>query len=174
MKVFSLILIFIIFQFVGLSQNPIIPNKGANDPHIRIINGKAYLSASHDKSIDNNTFIMEDWWLWSSDNLVDWKLESVLKPEDTYIGKPFSSCWATDIAKRNGKYYWYFSEANEQTGVMVAESLSGPWTDCLGKPLLTSEMTPTHEYDMGIVGTFIRYNRILTQSHKLKYYKNQN
>lgn len=133
------------------AQNPIIPNRGANDPHIRIIDGKAYLSASHDKSIDNDKFIMEDWWLWSSDDLVSWKLESILKPEDTYIGKPFASCWATDIVKRNGKYYWYFSEGNQQSGVVVADSPTGPWIDPLGKPLLTEDMTPTDEYDMGLI-----------------------
>jgi len=66
-------------------NNPIIPNRGVNDPHIRIIDGTAYLSATHDKSADNTTFIMEDWWLWSSDDLVDWELMSVLRPEDTYI-----------------------------------------------------------------------------------------
>lgn len=151
MKFLIIILLFSVFQMAGFSQNPIIPNQGANDPHIRIFNGKAYLSASHDKSIDNKGFRMEDWWMWSSDNLVDWKLESVLKPEQTYIGKPFSSCWATDIAYRNGKYYWYFSEGNQQSGVVVSDSPAGPWKDPLGKPLLTSEMTPTHEYDMGII-----------------------
>ncbi len=34
---------------------------------------------------------------------------------------------------------------------MVADSPKGPWTDPLGKPLLTTEMTPTDEYDMGLV-----------------------
>ncbi len=136
---------------IVVAKNPIIPNMGVNDPHIRIIDGKAYLSASHDKSIENKEFVMENWQLWSSDDLVNWKLESTLKPEQTYIGKPFTGCWATDIAKRNGKYYWYFSERNHQTGVVVADSPVGPWTDPLGKPLLSSEMTPTHEYDMGII-----------------------
>ena len=141
------------FTLVALhtyADNPIILNKGANDPHIRIIDGKAYLSASHDKSADNKQFIMEDWWLWSSDDLVNWKLEYILKPEETYIGEPFQGCWATDIVKRNGKWYWYFSERNQQAGVMVGDSPSGPWKDPLGRPLLSSDMTPTHEYDMGI------------------------
>lgn len=132
------------------AENPIIPSKGVNDPHIRIFDGKAWLSATHDKSIDNTGFIMEDWWIWSSEDLVNWKLECMINPEDTYIGKPFQGCWATDIATRNGKYYWYFSERNEQTGVMVADAPTGPWTDPLGKPLLSADMTPTHEYDMGI------------------------
>lgn len=130
--------------------NPIIKNKGANDPHIRILNGKAYLSASHDRSKDAKKFTMEDWWLWSSEDLVEWKLESVLKPENTYIGKPFDRCWATDIALRNGKYYWYFSEENAQAGVVVGDSPAGPWTDPLGKPLLSSDLTPTDEYDIGV------------------------
>ena len=102
-------------------------------------------------SADNKKFAMEDWWLWSSDNLVHWKLEYILHPVETYIGKPFDQCWATDIVKRNGKFYWYFSEGNHQAGVMVGESHSGPWKDPLGMPLLTEEMTPTHEYDMGIL-----------------------
>lgn len=150
MKILLLFVVSLTFHTMAFAKNPIIPNKGANDPHIRIFNGKAWLSASHDKSIDSKAFSMDDWWLWSSDDLVDWKLESVLKPEQTYIGKPFSGCWATDIAFRNGKYYWYFSERNEQSGVVVADSPQGPWKDPLGKPLLPSELTPTHEYDMGI------------------------
>jgi hypothetical protein len=34
---------------------------------------------------------------------------------------------------------------------MVGDSPSGPWKDPLGKPLLSEEMTPTDEYDMGII-----------------------
>jgi hypothetical protein len=33
---------------------------------------------------------------------------------------------------------------------VVSDSPSGPWTDPLGKPLLPEDLTPTHEYDMGI------------------------
>ena len=93
---------------------------------------------------------MEDWWIWSSPDLVNWSKRSVLNPKDTYIGKDFTRCWATDVAYRNGKYYWYFSEGNQQTGVVVGDSPIGPWKDPLGKPLLTSELTPTDEYDMAV------------------------
>ena len=132
------------------SQNPIVPNVGLNDPHIHIFNDTAYVYASHDKSIDNDRFIMEDWWVWSSPDLVNWTKRSVLNPKDTYIGKEFSRCWATDAAYKKGKYYWYFSEGNEQTGVVVGNTPVSPWTEALGKPLLTSELTSTHEYDMSI------------------------
>ncbi|MFD1316403.1 family 43 glycosylhydrolase [Namhaeicola litoreus] len=139
----------LIADFV-FSQNPIVPNVGLNDPHIHIFKDTAYVYASHDKSIENNGFVMEDWWIWSSPDLVNWTKRSVLKPEDTYIGKDFTGCWATDVGYKNGKYYWYFSERNEQTGVVVGDTPVGPWRDPLSKPILTSELTPTHEYDMAI------------------------
>ena len=142
--------IFIVGYNISLSQNPIIPDKGVNDPHIRIIDDRAYLAASHDRSSKNKTFEMDDWWLWSSDNLVDWHLVKKLSPEETYIDKPYSKCWATDIVKRNDKYYWYFSEANINSGVVMAEDPMGPWIDPLGEPLLKEDLTPTKEYDMGI------------------------
>lgn len=132
------------------AQNPIVPNVGLNDPHIHIFNDTAYVYASHDKSINNDKFIMEDWWVWSSPDLVNWSQRSILDPKDTYIGKDFTSCWATDAAYKNGKYYFYFSEGNEQTGVVVGDTPVGPWKDVLNKPLLTSKLSSTHEYDMAI------------------------
>jgi hypothetical protein len=131
--------------------NPIVPNVGLNDPHVHIFNDTAYVYATHDRSSENEKFIMEDWWIWSSTDLVNWKLESVLDPEDTYIGAGFQSAWATDAAYRDGKYYWYFSELNEQTGVVVGDSPVGPWKDPLGKPLLAKDLTPTHEYDISVI-----------------------
>lgn len=131
-------------------KNPIVPDRGVNDPHIHIFNDTAYLYATHDRSMENKAFAMDDWWVWSSVDLVNWTLESVLKPGETYIGKPFDQCWATDAAHRNGQYYWYFSEGNEQTGVVVGPTPAGPWKDPLGKPLLDSTLTPTHEYDISL------------------------
>lgn len=135
----------------GLSAaNPIIPGRGVTDPQIHIFGDRAYLYATHDRAADSGGFTMEDWWVWSSDNLVEWRLESVLKPEDTYLGRPFNQCWATDAAYRNGQYYFYFSEGNERAGVVVGDTPAGPWRDPLGRPLLDSDLTPTHEYDIGV------------------------
>lgn len=109
-----------------LSGNPILRRRGVCDPHVRIFNDRAWLYATHDKSPDSTTFVMEDWWVWSSPDLVNWTHECTLRPEDTYIGPGFTSCWATDAAERNGRYYWYFSEANRSTGVVVGETPAGP------------------------------------------------
>jgi arabinoxylan arabinofuranohydrolase len=148
----------ILFLLVALAlcnpvfaKNPVVPDVGLNDPHVHIFDNKAYIYATHDKSIKNERFIMEDWWIWSSSDLVNWELESVLDPADTYIGAGFKSAWATDAAYRDGKYYWYFSELNEQTGVVVGDSPVGPWKDPLGKPFLARDLTPTHEYDISVI-----------------------
>ena len=129
------------------AANPIVPNHGLNDPHIHILGDRAYVFASHDRAATNKTFIMDDWWVWSSPDLVHWTNECIIKPEQTYIGQPFTGCWATDAAFRNGKCYFYFSERNKQAGVLVGDSPAGPWRDPLGKPLLAADLTQTHEYD---------------------------
>ncbi|HEC43331.1 MAG TPA: carbohydrate-binding protein [Bacteroides sp.] len=139
-------------QFIGFSQNPILPaEEGVTDPHIRIYDGTAYMTTCHDRSIDNEWFNIDHWRMYSSEDLVNWKLEYALQPEETYIGTPYDQCWATDFIKKDGKFYWYFSEHNHGVGVMVAESPGGPWTDPLGRPLLKEGEVPTDPYDPGIV-----------------------
>jgi len=132
---------------IGHADNPIITNESACDPRIHVWNGRAYMFSSHDLSPTLKNYQMKDWQLWSSPDLVTWKKEAVLKPEDTYVGRS-SDCWATDGAERNGKYYWYFSHHNLDLGVAVSTNgPSGPYRDALGKPLLPQGLTPSDQYD---------------------------
>lgn len=134
---------------VSHQKNPIIPSRGVCDPHIHIFQGRAYLYASHDFSRDNTLWHMQDWQIWSSANLVDWRLESTLRPEDLYMGKS-EQCWAVDAAKKNGEYFLYFSDGNQRTGVATSDSPGGPFVDALGKPLLDGTLTTTTEYDPAV------------------------
>ena len=95
LKPISILLVACVLSTSVFAENPIVPAMGLNDPHVHIFNDKAYVYATHDKSIENERFIMEDWWIWSSADLVNWELESVLDPADTYIGAGFQSAWAT-------------------------------------------------------------------------------
>lgn len=74
-------------------------------------------------------------------------MERTIKPTETYIGKPSIRCWATDMAEKNGHYYFYFSNGNKDTGVLCADHPAGPFEDVLGKPLLDAALTITKEYD---------------------------
>ena len=125
----------------------IIHNKGVCDPHVHIFNGKAYMFTTHDRGPGQPIFRMDDWRVFSSDDLLNWKLEYTLRPEDTFLGK-CEECYATDAAERNGKYYMYFSHQQYCIGVAVSENgPGGPYKDALGKPLIPKGMVDTACYD---------------------------
>ncbi len=131
---------------ITAEKNPIIRRMGVCDPHLHAFNGKMYMYNSHDAVPGSEPFITRDWLIWSSDDCVNWKLESVLKPEDLFMGKS-DRCWAVDCAERDGKYYLYYSDGSERVGVAVSDNPGGPFHEALGRPLLDGTLTPTAEYD---------------------------
>ncbi|PKQ61391.1 hypothetical protein BZG02_15640 [Labilibaculum filiforme] len=143
----------------------VFPEKGLTDAHTIIDNGRLYAFCGHDKTWDTeNAWIMDRWEIWSTDNLVDWKKENEIHPKDTYIGD-IPNCFAGDIISRNGKYYWYFSNRNISTGVMVSDSPTGPFKDALGKPLLPEGIVPVHAYDPEIFEENGTYTIIFGAGH---------
>ena len=125
-------------------MNPLIEHQGVCDPHIHIYEGKAYLYATHDNFIPGATnFQMTEWQIWSSEDLVHWKLECTEKPEEHYCG-PLDQCWAVDAAYKNGKYYWYFSEGASAVGVGVSDSPAGPFKEALGHYLVGPDTPPVN------------------------------
>ena len=130
--------------------NPIVVGVGMADPHVRNYDNHVYLYATHDASSRNKHFRMNNWWEWTFDDLIHWKLVSILKPEKTYYKKPFDECWSTDAVSRNGKYYWYFSRGPKEIGVVVGDSPVGPWSDPIGKLLIAEGSTPTTARDPAI------------------------
>lgn len=134
-KLKLLLLSYGVIASCAFADNPIIPDQGVCDPHIHVFNGKAYLFADHDYALTNKWYHMRDWWVWSSSDLVNWKKEFTLLPENTYT-KAMTDCWATDGATRDGKYFFYFSRGNKDGGVAVGSNgPGGPYVDALGKAL---------------------------------------
>jgi len=125
------------------ADNPVIKGIGMSDPHIRIFNDTIYLFSGHDDKPSDTTWVMKDWRVFSSVDLVNWKLRTTIRPADNYMGKNNTDCWACDAAMRNGKYYFYFSDQKRSVGVMVADSPNGPYRDALGKPLISPMHDPT-------------------------------
>ena len=136
---------------VTVADNPILPGLGLCDPQVRVFDGRVYLYATHDYAPDNKKFRMDEWWAWASDDLVNWKQVSTLKPEQTYLGRPYQSCWAGDAATHRGQYYWYFSAGPRNIGVVSGPTPQGPWSDPLGKALVPEGLTPTAQRDPGIL-----------------------
>jgi len=136
---------------VRAAGNPIIPGLGVCDPQVRVWDGEVWLYATHDADPDAKGFVMRDWQIWRSRDLVDWRHAGTLRPEQTYWGKPSNECWATDAARKDGRYYLYFSRGPKEIGVVVADHPAGPWRDPIGKPLIAEGLVKTEARDPGIL-----------------------
>lgn len=116
------------------------------DPHIHIFDNNAYLFSGRDVDYNARDYTMKDWLVWSSSDLINWKLEYTLDPADTYIGS-IDKCFATDAAERNGKYYWYISNYMSEIAVVEATKPGGPFHDKQKKPLIPKGLTNCRQYD---------------------------
>ena len=130
-------------------KNPIIPGLGVCDPHIHIFRNRAYLYASHDAKEGSHFYDMYDWQIWSSDDLVNWTMESTVRPEDFCMGPSFS-CWAVDAAEKNDKYYLYVSNGMDETYVLISDDPGKGFREPLGRPLLPAGISPTRSYDPAV------------------------
>ncbi len=131
----------------ALSIGVLIPDRGMADPHVWIEDGRLYAMCGHDESWDDkNTWVMDRWELWSSADLITWQHHLNIEPSETYIGD-YPNCWAGDICRRGDKYYWLFSNRNINIGVMVADKITGPYRDLLGRPLLEEGIIEKPVYD---------------------------
>ncbi len=128
---------------ITFSQNPILKGLGVSDPHIRVFNDTIYLYSGHDSSPEDKTWVMKDWRVFSSTDLVNWSLKTNISPKGNYMDDNSPDCWASDAATRNGNYYFYFSDRKRGVGVMSAEYPTGNFKDALGKPLVAPMHDPT-------------------------------
>lgn len=102
---------------VSLAQNPVIRDQFSADPTARVFNNKVYLYPSHDimppAGQRQDWFCMEDYHVFSSENLTDWTDHGVIVTQNKvpWVRPNSYSMWAPDCVYRNGKYYFYFPSA---------------------------------------------------------------
>lgn len=146
---------FLVAVFAGLlhataafATNPLIMDQFTADPTARVFDGKVYVYPSHDINEPPGYkgrpkwFVMEDYHVFSSDNLTDWKDHGVIvtRNDVPWADRNAYAMWAPDCVFKDGKYYFYFpamAEAKEhgggfRIGVAVADKPEGPF-----KPLET-------------------------------------
>ena len=123
---------------VATAQNPIIRDQYTADPTARVFNNKVYLYPSHDivppQGQRQDWFCMEDYHVFSSENLTDWTDHGVIisQNEVPWVHPDSYSMWAPDCVERNGKYYFYFPSTPKEgrgfgVGVAIADSPEGPF-----------------------------------------------
>ena len=120
------------------AQNPIIRDQFSADPTARVFNNKVYVYPSHDimppEGQRQDWFCMEDYHVFSSENLTDWTDHGVIITQNKvpWVRPDSYSMWAPDCVYRNGKYYFYFPSAPASgmgfgVGVAVADNPEGPF-----------------------------------------------
>ena len=124
------------------AQNPIIRNQFTADPSARVFEGKVYLYPSHDIPAGEGRgrvgwFCMEDYHVFSSENLVDWTDHGVIISQGSvpWVNSKSYALWAPDCIYKNGKYYFYFPAPAKDTifgrgfsiGVAISKDPYGPF-----------------------------------------------
>jgi beta-xylosidase len=129
----------------ALAGNPLVKDKFTADPAALVDNGRVYLYMGRDESPDDKGYVMNEWLVLSSCDMKNWKEHGTALRYDTFKWAK-DSAWASDITKRDGKYWFYATVQDRATnakaiGVAVADSPTGPFRDAIGKPLITNPMT---------------------------------
>lgn len=139
----------------AFATNPLIMDQFTADPTARVFDGKIYVYPSHDIKAPPeykgkpDWFVMEDYHVFSSDNLTNWKDHGMIVSQTgvEWTDPTAYAMWAPDCVFKDGKYYFYFpaiakpegkSEGTEpkrpefRIGVAVSDTPYGPF-----KPLPT-------------------------------------
>ncbi len=117
----------------SLATNPIIMDQFTADPTARVFEGRIYLYPSHDIPYRpgrgrTNWFVMEDYHVFSSENLMDWKDHGVICNQTNvpWLRRSNFDMWAPDCMFKSGTYYFYFPVGG-RIGVATSDKPDGPW-----------------------------------------------
>lgn len=142
---FLISFLIILSAYKIFAQNPIIRDQFTADPSARVFNGRVYVFPSHDIPVPPNKplradwFCMEDYHVFSSDNLTNWIDHGIIlsQYDAKWIDTTTYSMWAPDCIEKNGKYYFYFPAISNYTdstgrkkfsiGVAIADKPEGPY-----------------------------------------------
>ena len=137
-------------KFTG---NPIIRDKYTADPTVLVHHDTLYLYTGHDEPpAGEDTYVMKDWLLFSTDNMLDWKeYPSPLKATDFRWAK--GDAYASKVIEHKGKFYWFVSvshagQKGKAIGIAVASLPTGPFKDALGHALITHDMLPPTDNEL--------------------------
>lgn len=129
------------------ADNPIVQDIYTADPAPVVYDGRVYLFTGHDEDGSTN-FDMRDWVLFSSADMVNWRHHRSPMSVGTFSWAS-ANAWAGQVIARNGRFYYYAPVTNGATGGMaigvgVSNSITGPFVDAIGSPLLEDgEIDPT-------------------------------
>lgn len=136
-------------------HNPVMVHKFGADPWAMVYGDRVYLYMTGDEpvmgadgSVQNNTYgNIRSLRVISSDDLVNWTDHGAVQAAGrSGAAKWANNSWAPCAAWKNidgqDKFFLYFADNGSGIGVLTSDSPTGPFTDPLGKQLV-SRFTPT-------------------------------
>jgi beta-xylosidase len=115
----------------AFATNPLVMDQFTADPTARVFDGKIYLYPSHDIPASpgrgrTNWFVMEDYHVFSSENLSDWEDHGVILNQTNvaWVNAHSYSLWAPDCVFKNGKFYFYFPALARGGGFGIGVAIS--------------------------------------------------
>jgi hypothetical protein len=129
-------LVFVINSVV-FADNPLVRHIFTADPAPIVYNDTFYIFTGRDEG-RNNGWIMNGWHVLSSTDMANWTDHGVVLAVKDVTWLNQSQAWAAQCIERDGKFYFYICDSGE-IGVAVADNILGPYTDALGKPLISNK-----------------------------------
>jgi arabinoxylan arabinofuranohydrolase len=124
------------------ADNPFVQTIYTADPAPFVYNGVLYAYLDHDEDGTYGWFQMKDWRLFSTTDMVNWTDRGVTASLATFSWGRVDA-WAGQVTYRNGKFYYYvpirIAGNPFGIGVGVSDKPEGPFTDAIGKPLVTGD-----------------------------------
>ena len=155
--VISLTLIIItVFGKICSADNPITQIIFTADPAPMVYDGTLYLYTGHDEDdAPDSRFVMHDYQCFSTTDMVNWTHHGAVLDVRKVFTWSGGDANAAQCIYRKGKFYYYVSTANTKgpggvaLGVAVSDSPFGPFSDPLGKALVTNDQTTAarHSWD---------------------------
>jgi arabinoxylan arabinofuranohydrolase len=120
-----------------LADYPIVSHRYLADPTSLVTSNRVYLYCSNDdESPVNGSYAIPNVICVSSSDMKNWTDHgSVFRAADSTTWA--KKTWAPAAIERNGTYYLYFGNGGADIGVATAPTPVGPFTDPLGKALIT-------------------------------------
>ncbi|UGQ49071.1 glycoside hydrolase family 43 protein [Massilia endophytica] len=128
------------------AANPLFPKLYTADPAALVDGGRVYLYVGKDDApAGGKDYLMREWRVYSSCDMKNWTEHGSPLNVQTF-GWAKADAWASDIARRDGKYYFYATVEHKAVpgkaiGVAVSDSPTGPFRDARGTALVTNDMT---------------------------------
>ncbi len=136
---------FLMLPTLLCAQNPILHFDYSADPAPVVFEDTLYVYYDRDIGITpsgDTYYYMTDWHVASTTDMVNWTDHGAVLPLSTFKWATEGTAWASQCIERDGKYYWYvcaeYPNHWHAIGVAVGSSPTGPFSDALGSPLIST------------------------------------